>query len=193
MRYILVCSLLAVIITLYFRYTFLNKNTLFKVLSDKKYLKTFTDIDLRVRRVQSVDEYIDTKIQSSLSDTSIFEKLYLILLTCIIDIRLLIHKVRGTGDYVYFDLLKFLRISWSIGIVNGTQYEEGLSHTRNGTIIVSRNTLQTSSKESLMKTLLHEKYMSISICIKKMYKNIYITMVSRKCTKENILYEQIQT
>ncbi len=132
-------------------FEFLNKTKLFKILSHKDYLNTFSKIDLSVRNVNNTQEYIKNKIVPSLSVSNIFEKLRLFSLTLYVDISIFLSKSN------YINKNKLIQIPWKIGIVNGNLYEEGLPHTRNGNIILSRNTLNNNSNKDLAKTLLHEK------------------------------------
>jgi len=59
--------------------------------------------------------------------------------------------------YDWFDNVKFNNIKWKIGAVSGTLYENGLSHTRNDVIIISKEYINNSSLVELTRTLLHEK------------------------------------
>ena len=147
-----VIILLIVIFIIYVRIRFINKDTLFSILSDKDYLNKFTKQDMYVRGVKSIEEYTQKNIRESVSSPSLFEKLRLIWLTFIIDLKILI----GNNNKAYFDKVKFTRIPWKIGVVNGNLYEAGFPHTRNGNIIFSRNSFYTSNQD-LSRVLLHEK------------------------------------
>ena len=132
-------------------FEFINKTKLFKILSHKDYLNTFSKIDLYVRNVNNTEEYIKYKIVHSLSDFNIFEKLRLFCLTLYVDISIFLSKSNSINK------TKLIQIPWKIGVVNGKLYEEGLPHTRNGNIILSRNSLNNNSNKELAKILLHEK------------------------------------
>ena len=132
--------------------TFLNKNELFKVLSDDKYLNTLSKKDLEVRNVKTKKEYINKNIKKSVSTFTLKEKIRLIKLTYFID-----NKIRETKLNSYIDTRKFANISWKFGLVRGNLYENGLSHTRNGVIILSKETMDSYSDRQLTQTLIHEK------------------------------------
>jgi len=151
---LLIISLSFLFCLIYFskHFEFINKTKLLKILSHKDYLNTFSKIDLSVRNVNNTEEYIHDKIVPSLSVSNIFEKLRLICLSLYVDISIFRNKSNK-----YLNKTKLIQIPWKIGIVNGNLYEEGLPHTRNGNIIISRNTLNNSSNKDLAKILLHEK------------------------------------
>ena len=161
-----VVILLIVIFIIYVRIRFINKDTLFSILSDKDYLNKFTKQDMYVRGVKSIEEYTQKNIRESVSSPSFFEKLRLIWLTFIIDLKILI----GNNNKAYFDKVKFTRIPWKIGVVNGNSYEAGFPHTRNGNIIFSRNSFYTSN-EDLSEYFFMKRFMYINIYTRKMLKN----------------------
>lgn len=134
------------------RPTFLCKNHLFNILQDRTYLDTFSIMDMRVRDVSSVTEYIEKNIKSSLSSFTSLQKLRLIWLSTIIDIKILNSKRR-----TYMDPFKFAKVPWKFGLVDGSLYEDGLSHTRHGVIILSTDTVKNYTNQELVRTLIHEK------------------------------------
>ena len=152
--YVLVCIVLLITAFYMMRYpTYLNRKSLLSVLKDTDYLNTLKQTDLSVRNVKSVDEYVDKMIRPSVSNPNFLEKMRLYWLTTLVDMKVVLQFKKTS----YFNPKKLAIIPWKIGIVDGLLYEEGLSHTRNGVIILSRETLQTSSNNELLKTLLHEK------------------------------------
>ena len=132
---------------------FLSQEGAFHVLSDRKYLNTFSSTDLRVRNVDTINNYIEKKIATSVVSFTLHEKIRLMYLSVYVD-WLVFSRVE---EKTYFVPKKFTKMPWKFGLVEGRNYEEGLSHTRNGVIILSRDTLKVSSNMSLCKTLLHEK------------------------------------
>lgn len=132
--------------------TFLAEKELASVLSERSYLNTFSKIDLRVRGVSSIQEYVNNNILPSISSYSSFEKLRLIRLSHIIDL-----KMYMVDKKTYFNPLKLNKIPWRFGITKGNKYEDGLSHTRNGVIMFSRRTLENYTDKQLLKTMIHEK------------------------------------
>ena len=86
-----------------FKPVFISKKNLKLLLSDRKYLNTFSKKDLEVRNVDSVYNYINTNISMSVTNASFYDVLKLSLLTAYIDLRILIAKKQNA----YFDYSKF--------------------------------------------------------------------------------------
>ena len=144
--FVVVCCFLS------FRKVFLSSSRLTSVLTDRAYLGTFTPLDLKVRKVSSLDEYIDTKIKPSVSSFSLRDKIRLTRLGFLVD-----WQVFKAPSLSYLDVKKLSKIPWRFGLVVGDDYEDGLSHTRKDVIVLSRRTLDTYSDSALAKTILHEK------------------------------------
>jgi hypothetical protein len=110
-------------------------------------------MDLYVRRVKNIDEYIQHNIRKSISFPSFYEKIKLICLILIVDFQVIFRN----SSTKFFDKMKYVRIPWKIGVVEGDLYEDGLPHTRNGNIILPINTVRYTSNQRLLQLLLHEK------------------------------------
>lgn len=149
---VLLVLILVLLIVCFITPTFLDEKRLTKILTNRQYLDTFSDTDLRVRNVKSVEEYIKNNIRKAVSSHSLFQKLRLFRLSLFIDLKILFSKSRP-----FLDPFKFARVHWKFGVVDGTDYEGGLSHTRNGVIVLSDDTLNTYTDKQLMRTLIHEK------------------------------------
>jgi hypothetical protein len=146
--------LLLIIILIYLlisnnRIIILNDNELLDViLSDfDNYYKTFSSLDLKVRKVNSIEEY-KNKIKNSPTNINLFLKNKLINVINKIDNIFDNYKVIG------FDGKKANKIKWKIGIVKDKNYENGYPHTRNDVIIIPYESLFS---KHLMSTLIHEK------------------------------------
>ena len=151
---LLICALILSTIVFFFCHIkFLNKPDLFDILSNRDYLNKLSKMDLYVRGVKNIEEYIQNNIRTSVSFTSFYEKIKLICLILIVDIQVLL----SNSTTEFFDKIKYVKIPWKIGIVDGDLYEDGLPHTRNGNIILSRDTIRYSSNQHLLQLLLHEK------------------------------------
>lgn len=127
----------------------LNKDELQNILindSDNYYDK-FTDLDLSVRNVKSVQEYKKKIFNSPITIDD--ELKNIINKQCnLIDLTLKKYKIQG------FDGDKASKIGWNIGIVNDKEYEFGLSHTRKNVIIIPKYLI---TMQRLFNTLIHEK------------------------------------
>lgn len=126
---------------------FIDKETLKQILinDEDNYYKHFFVNDYKVRNINNISEY-NNHIISSVAELNNAEKNKVI--QCCKDI---------TVKYVWFDNVKFNNIVWKIGAVSGTLYENGLSHTRNDVIVISKEYINNSSLVELTRTLLHEK------------------------------------
>ena len=131
---------------------FLSKKSLRLLLSDRKYLNTFSKKELEVRNIDSIDTYINTNIPVSVTNASFYDILKLSLLTAYIDLRIFASRKKNK----YFDYSKFNKIPWKFGIINGKLYENGLPHTRGDVIILSKRIIRGNYKW-LIELLIHEK------------------------------------
>lgn len=127
----------------------LNKTELTKIIinDNDNYYNTFNKIDLQVRKVSSIKEY-KQKIYDSPVTISNTEKD--IIINTINKIDTLFKKYKIIG----FDGEKATSIKWNIGIIDGTNYENGYPHTRSNIIIIPK---QIIFNNDLLKTLIHEK------------------------------------
>jgi hypothetical protein len=112
------------------------------------YCKNFSYLDLKVRKVDNVNEYFNN-IKKSCID--IDKNNMNILNNCI---NIANKKLRGYSC-IGFDGNKCANLQWNIGLVKDKLYEEGYPHTRNNIIIIPLYLL--NSKNQLVNTLIHEK------------------------------------
>jgi hypothetical protein len=129
---------------------YMTANELSKYLIDDKddYYKNFSNLDLQVRKVNSLNEYYNN-IRKSCID--IDENNINILNSCIYKANNKLKKYKCIG----FDGEKCSKIEWNIGLVKDTLYEEGYPHTRHNVIIIP--TYLLNNKSQLINTLIHEK------------------------------------
>ena len=125
-----------------------DKLSKYLINDDDDYYKNFSDLDLKVRKVNNVNEYYNN-IKKSCID--IDELSMNILNNCIKKAN---NKLRGYSC-IGFDGNKCSGIEWNIGLVKDKLYEEGYPHTRNNIIIIPSYLL--NSKNQLINTLIHEK------------------------------------
>jgi hypothetical protein len=127
---------------------FVDKETLIQMLinDNDNFYKYFFSNDYKVRNINNISEY-NNRIISSVVNLNQDEKNKVI--QCCNDIE--------DKKYSWFDNVKFNNIKWKIGTVSGTLYENGLPHTRNDVIIISKEYINKSSIKELTRTLLHEK------------------------------------
>jgi hypothetical protein len=131
---------------------FLNKNELFNFLKrdEDNYFETFYKNDYIARHIKSIDHYLDL-IKESVDDFDNDEKNKIIKA---------IHEANqffSNIKYKWFNGNYANQIKWIIGTVKNKNYENGLPHTRNNIIIISKNDIQKYSHDELTKTLIHEK------------------------------------
>lgn len=127
----------------------LTKNELQNILTNNvdNYYDRFTNLDLKVRNVNSSDEYIKQIIDDCYECNSLDYSKILIAINKVNNV-LKEYKIIG------FDGKKALNIIWKIGVINGTKYENGLPHTRGDVIIIPKNILNSYRLKNI---LLHEK------------------------------------
>ena len=88
---LLICVLILSTIVFFFCHIkFLNKPDLFDILSNRDYLNKLSKMDLYVRGVKNIEEYIQNNIRTSVSFASFYEKIKLICLILIVDIQVLL-------------------------------------------------------------------------------------------------------
>ena len=117
------------------------------------YYSTFSPTDLHVRKVASVDEYINNNISKSVGDFSEEEKEKI--RRCI---RTILPKINAI-QFPYFDGHKCNAIPWNIGCMTGNLYEAGLPHTREDIIILPKEAVRINhlGDTGLEILLFHEK------------------------------------
>ncbi len=129
---------------------YMTKNELYEYLikDSDNYFKNFSNVDLKVRKVNNINEYYQN-IKSACTDINKSTETFLNKCITIANEKLTNYKCVG------FDGAKCANLEWKIGIVKDKLYEEGFPHTRHNVIILSSSSL--NNKESLVNTLIHEK------------------------------------
>lgn len=145
---------------------FLSKDQLYDFLqkNEDNYYQRFFDLDLKARKINSINDY-QLYIQQAVSngDNIIKEKI--------------LKGIQKADDFFtnidleYFHGKKINQIPWKIGFVQNKLYENGLPHTRKDVIILNQEKIKYSSLHSLIKTLIHEKI--------HVYQKIYISDVKK--------------
>jgi hypothetical protein len=133
---------------------FLNKERSCKILQKDldNFYSTFSELDLYVRKVNSVEQYVKDVIPKSVEDFT--DELKDRIKKCIFKMNENFPKFRN--KYSYLDIDKFLNIPWKIGLFNKL-YECGLPHTRNEYIFLPKEKSINKSDLELLGTLVHEK------------------------------------
>jgi hypothetical protein len=131
---------------------FLNKYELssFLIKDKDNYYKSFHKKDLIVRKISNINEYKE-KIRTSTSDFSLYQKEKILFCT---------EKLNNTlinVKYPWFDGKKAIQTPWKFGSINGSDYENGLPHTRSDVIILPQVAIDNYSYQELTKLILHEK------------------------------------
>ena len=127
---------------------FLSKNELENILisdNDNFYSRLYKK-DFEVRKINNISEYT-SKIKNSVTDFTENEKKY---------ISEIISRINDKFENInlpWLDGKKFNQIKWKIGLVKGYEYENGLCHTRNDTIIIQRDKFNYNFSN----TMIHEK------------------------------------
>lgn len=131
---------------------FLNESDLQQLLLENKdhYYDTFSEMDLEARKIKSIEDYTH-KIISSVSSLDDFEK------DRIVQCMDKIYSFFDTLHYSWLDGKKLNQVPWKIGMIKGYQYENGLPHTRNDVILLSREKYQSYDINELIRILIHEK------------------------------------
>ena len=123
---------------------FLNKNELssFLIKDKDNYHESFHEKDLLVRKVSNIDEY-NKKIQNCTCDFSLYQKEKIIF--CVEKLNKTLINVK----YPWFDGKKAIQTPWKFGSIDGSDYENGLPHTRSDIIIIPQVALDNSSYQEL--------------------------------------------
>ena len=116
--------------------TFLSKNELENILisDNDNFYSRFFKTDFEVRKINNISEYT-SKIKNSVTDFTENEKKY------ISEIITSINDKFENVNLPWLNGKKFNQIKWKLGLVSGYDYENGLCHTRNDTIIIQRDKL----------------------------------------------------
>ena len=134
---------------------FLSKSQTNQILLDNqdKYFDKFFKKDLEVRNVKSIDEY-KKRIKECTCNFSNDEQNKI--KQAISNISQKINKIK-TVYYKNINIDKLNQIPWVIGLICSDEYENGLPHTRNHIILLSKEKMNYYSMNKLEKTLIHEK------------------------------------
>ena len=134
---------------------FLSKEKTIKNLLNNNdgYFDKFFKKDLEVRNVSSIDEYkaIIKKCTCNFNNDE-QDKIKQA-------IRNITQKINNIQNNYYknINIKKLNQIPWVIGLICNNKYENGLPHTRNHIILLSREKMNYYSMNKLEKTLIHEK------------------------------------
>jgi hypothetical protein len=161
-------------ISYFYQITFYTKNETYNILkNNRKFYDNFHKIDLEVRNVRNINEYIDN-IKNDVRNFTLFEKIRLYNCCRIAD-----EKIRNK-NYKWFDGNKAYNIKWKFGCVD-KYYEKGFPHTVYGEIIIlSKLLLNTYTDSQIIKTLIHEKT--------HLYQNKYKDDIKYYLDKNGIVY-----
>jgi hypothetical protein len=131
---------------------FININDSLNILKNDNdnYFKSFYKLDYISRNINNINDYY-LMINESVDSFSESEKDKIIKSIQIVDNKL--KKIK----FEWFDGNKCSNIPWNIICIKGKLYENGLPHTRNNYIIISKEDINNYSMEKLIKTLIHEK------------------------------------
>ena len=153
---------------------FLTDSELYKILEkdSDNYYKTFFENDFYSRKVKTIDEYIEL-IKSSPTNFNDYEKTKLI--KCIKEADIFFENI----FFEWFDGKKAITIPWNLGMVKNKLYENGLPHTRNNIIIISKENVNNFTELKLIKTLIHEKV--------HIYQKIYKNDITNYLKKNNFI------
>lgn len=175
---IIIIIILIILSYLYLSYfypiTFYKKDETYNILKgNQNFYKEFKSIDLNVRNVKNISEYINN-IKHDVCNFSLNEKIRLSKCCKIADEK--IYKKK----YYWFDGKKAFYIKWKFGCVN-KYYERGFPHTVCGKIIIlSKLLLNRYTDKELIRTLIHEKI--------HLYQNKYKNDVNIYLNNNNIVY-----
>jgi hypothetical protein len=131
---------------------FIEKDELFQILKNNNdnYYETFYNNDFKTRNIKNIDEYINF-IKKSTSEFNNYEKEKIS--KCIKNVNNVFKNI----ELEWFNGIKANKLDWKIGCIIGKLYENGLPHTREDIIIISKKDINNKSEKDLTKTLLHEK------------------------------------
>jgi hypothetical protein len=125
--------------------------------NEDNYYNTFNQLDLQVRKLKNINDY-NSIIIKAVQDINLRDRM------------ILINTIKKANDIlknykiIGFNGQKASQLKWEIGIVNKTDYEFGLPHTRGNIIILPKKLINDFS---LLNILIHEKIHTYQ----KMYKD----------------------
>ena len=153
---------------------FIRSDILFNILKadEDNYYKSFFKNDLYARKINNIDNYIKL-IEESIDNFNTFEKNKI--KSCIYEIDKIFNKI----NLEWFNGKKVNKISWKIGCIKGKLYENGLPHTRNDIILISKDSVNNMSYDKLKKTLIHEKV--------HIYQKIYLDDLKKYLDKKKFV------
>jgi len=133
---------------------FLPPNEAVKFITDDTdgYHRRFHREDLYARGVATIDEYSERIRSSGCIGTFSTEEMQRIRAAC----RAADEFIGGYAE-PWFDGNRCRRMTWYIVCVDGSEYENGLPHTRGHIIFFPRRYLYSKSTASYTRTLIHEK------------------------------------
>lgn len=149
-----------------------NLNMMLKKDEDN-YYKKFYIMDFKARNIDNINQYI-AYIEQSTCDFNNEEKKKIY--KCILEANKKLKKI----NFEWFDGKKAIELPWKIGMIKGKLYENGLPHTRNDIIIISKENINNYDEKKLINTLIHEK---VHIYQKKYPKDIQIYLDIHKFKK----------
>lgn len=136
----------------YLQIKFLDKKELYDILvkDEDRYYNSFFKNDYKTRNINKIEDYYNI-INNSVDDFN--EKEMNKIKECIDVADNFFKKINKE----WFDGNKVNKIKWKIGKVKDKLYENGLPHTRNDIIIISKEDINNYNNQKLIKTLIHEK------------------------------------
>ena len=166
---------------------FIKKDTLYNILKSDKdnFYKTFYHLDFKTRNINNINEYINY-IKISVYDPNKEEKDKI--KKCITNANSRLEKL----NFNWFDGNKAKELPWNIGCIKGKLYENGLPHTRETIIILSKKDINEYTESKLTNTLIHEK---VHI-YQKIYKNDvekYLNEYNFSIVKKRDEYDNIRS
>jgi hypothetical protein len=178
MMFFIVIVITIILLYLYFLYfypiTFYRKDETYNILkNNKNYYKNFRKVDLDVRNIKNINEYIEN-IRDDVCNFSLYEKIRLANCCRIANDK--IYKKK----YEWFDGKKAYDIDWEFCYID-KYYENGFPHTVYGKIIIlSKFIMDKYTDKQLIRTLIHEKT--------HLYQNKYKDDIKIYLDKNNIVY-----
>jgi hypothetical protein len=134
---------------------FLSKEELIDILLENqdRYYDTFTNHDLKVRKISDIEEYYSIIRSSACNGTDDLKKK---ITKCIEKLNGKLRKIEEESLYG-ISCKKLMDIPWKIGFTCDRNYENGFPHTRNDVIILNSTDCMNRSETRLCKLVLHEK------------------------------------
>jgi hypothetical protein len=159
---------------------FLSKDELYSILKNNNdhYYNKFYKNDFKVRNINNINEYI-YNIKNYIEDMNDEHKIKL--KRCIEKVNKFLNNIKKD----WFNGIKANNIKWIVGMNIGKYYENGLPHTRDNIIILSKEHIETYSDNKLIKTLIHEKV--------HLYQKIYKDDVDIYIKKNNFTKIKLRT